>query len=68
MAKRLTAWLTQAGARYPVPNPQFDAAKAANEAERIRTKGIEDLERQAAGLLRDDFDPKNRWWGSQVYD
>lgn len=68
MASRLAAWLKEAGALYPVPNPHYDAARAAAEAERIRTTGIQALERQAAAFLRDDYDPRNRWWGSQVND
>ncbi len=68
MAAQLATWLIQAGARYPAANPHYDATKAAAEAEQIRTTGIGNLEREAAGFLREDFDPRNHWWGSQVND
>ncbi len=68
MADQLTHWLRQAGARFPVPNPGFDAAKYAQQQRQIRTTGISNLEKQAARFLQKDYDPGNRWWGSTVDD
>jgi arylsulfatase A-like enzyme len=68
MAAQLNAWLEEAGARYPVPNPRYDAEQAAREQEQIRTRGIQSLEAQAARFLAPDYDPGNQWWGSQVED
>ena len=68
MAARLKAWLEEVGASYPKPNPKYDAELAARQQEQIRTRGINQLEQQAAGFLEADYDPKNRWWGSAVED
>jgi hypothetical protein len=68
MAAQLQAWLAEVGARYPTPNPNYDAQLAARQQAQIRTVGIQSLEKQAARFLDPDYDPKNRWWGSQVAD
>ncbi|MHB8863578.1 MAG: sulfatase [Pirellulaceae bacterium] len=65
MAARLQTWLADVGARFPTRNPSYDAHKAAAESEAIRTHGLRELEREAAAFVRPDFDPGNRWWGSQ---
>ena len=68
MAQRLKTWLTQVGARYPTANPNYNAQQAERQAEQIRTKGIQNLERQAAGFLREDYVAPKNWWGSNVND
>ncbi len=68
MAERLAAWLTEVGAKYPVTNPNYDPVQAQREAERIRTQGIQQLERQAASFLREDYNANSNWWGSQTVD
>ncbi len=64
MHSQLMRWLQQVGARFPVANPSYDAAKAAAEREHIRTRGLDELEQEAASYLREDYDPHNNWWGS----
>jgi arylsulfatase A-like enzyme len=66
MAQRLQSWLIEVGAKYPVPNPDYDPVKAAREAEQIRTQGIRQLERQAADFLQEDYNANSNWWGSKV--
>jgi arylsulfatase A-like enzyme len=68
MAARLKKWLDDVGASFPTPNPRYDADQAAKTQEQIRTRGIQNLESQAARFLQPDYDPGNRWWGSQVAD
>lgn len=64
MSQRLQAWLKETGARLPVPNPEFDAGAYEREREQIRNRVLPTLERQAAGFLKPDYDPGNRWWVS----
>ena len=52
MQIQLTDWLSAAGAKFPSPDPQFDASKRAARWEALRTNGLERLERQHAGYLR----------------
>ncbi len=68
MAQQLKTWLTQVGARYPIVNPNYDATRAQRQAEHIRTTYIQNLERQAAHFLSEDYNAKSNWWGSKVND
>lgn len=62
----LFGYLDGVGARYPVPDPQYDPEKGAAYLENIRTKRMPRLEEQRMRFLSEDFDPGNDWWGSSV--
>jgi len=62
MDNRLTAWLTETGARMPVKNPNFDEQELATWQENIRTKYIASLEAQHAAVVRADWQPSGGWW------
>lgn len=68
MQKRLQEWLAATSAKFPTPDPQFDAAKREARWERLRTSGKQRLETQHAEFLDADFTPNKNWWGSSVRD
>ncbi len=63
---KLDKWLEETDARFPVPNPNFDAAQHEKTKERIRTVGIQSLEREHASYLDPAWSPRGNWWGSNV--
>lgn len=63
LRSRLDQWLTETGARMPVPNPNFSEKRWQEERIRTREKTLPGLEAQAASFLRPDYSPKG-WWGS----
>lgn len=60
----LMAWLDSTDARFPAPDPQFDAAARAARWESLKTSGKRRLEKQHAGFLAEDYSPGADWWGS----
>jgi len=63
---RLDRWLRDTGAKFPVPDPQYDPAKRAAYRERIERVELPKLEAQHARYLDADWQPNADWWGSQV--
>ena len=66
MQGRLQQWLEDAGARFPIPDSQFDPAQRETRWQRLRTAGKNQLEKQHARFLEADFQPNPTWWGSVV--
>ena len=66
LRKALDAWLSQTAARIPTPDPQYDDAKYQAWLDRQRTTVLEQLERQHAAYLQEDWQPNRDWWGSAV--
>lgn len=62
----LFGFLDGVGARFPVPDPEYDPEKEAARLEYIRTERLRQLEEQRMHFLSDDFDPGNNWWGSKI--
>ena len=65
---KLDAWLKETGAKFPEPDPQFDAAKREARWESLKTQGMSRLEQQHRSFLRPDFTPNRDWWGSALAD
>ena len=65
LRKKLDAWLVETDAKIPQPDPRFDAAKKQEQLQFMRTKKMEQLEKQAADYLMPDWQPDPTWWGSQ---
>ena len=66
LRSRLDAWLAEVGARFPEPDPAYDADA---ETERLRYMGgefMQKLEEQHAAYLDPDWQPNEDWWGSMV--
>ena len=66
LRKALDTWLSATEARIPTPDPQYDDAKYQDWLQRQRTTVLQQLERQHAGYLREDWQPNRDWWGSAV--
>ena len=66
LRRRLDRWLAEAGARFPVPDPQYDAEKERARLHTVEHEMMPELEAQHAGYLDPDWQPNEDWWGSQV--
>ena len=65
--------VSKRGSRGPVPatpcptpnttRPRRPTRRNGSAPRRLKTWSVKPL-----ASLREDFDPKNRWWGSHVYD
>jgi len=65
LSDKLFAFLKDAGALFPVPDPLYDAKEEKAYLHNIINKRMPALEKQRMDFLADDFDPKNGWWGSK---
>lgn len=59
-------YLAEVGARFPTPDPQYDAAQEKEYLRNIEEVRLPQLEAQRLRFLSRDFDPGNDWWGSEV--
>lgn len=66
LRKKLNAWLDQIEANIPLLNPSYDATLAAQQDQQMRTKRLQQLEKQHAGYVHPDYKPNKDWWGSVV--
>jgi arylsulfatase A-like enzyme len=62
---RLDRWLRDTGAKFPVPDPQFDPAKRAEYLKRMVEVTMPKLEAEHARYLDAAWQPNADWWGSQ---
>ena len=62
----LFAYLNAVGARFPVADPEYDAAKEAAYLDGVRNKLMPSREKERMNFLSKDFDPGNDWWGSKI--
>ena len=64
LAAKLTAHLTEVGAKIPKPDPRFNPAKKAQQIKNLHTAIKAKLEKQHANFLKPDYQPNKTWWGS----
>lgn len=64
----LDQWLADTNAKFPQPDPDFDAEKRTARWNQIKTKGIEKLEATHRRYLDADYQPDKSWWGSKPMD
>ena len=62
----LDAWLSETGAKLPVPDPKHDATKENERLHDLEHSFMQDLEIQHADYLDPNWKPNDDWWGSQV--
>ncbi|MEM9160962.1 MAG: sulfatase, partial [Verrucomicrobiota bacterium] len=62
---RLNEWMDEVDAQMPIPNPNFDADKFAQEQVRKVEVIRPDLEKKAEEMLQADWEPNPSWWGSE---
>ena len=58
--------LQHTGAKFPLPDPQYDPAKQAEYLRQAEHEEMPRLEAQHARYLDPDWQPNADWWGSQV--
>jgi len=64
--QQLFDYLEKVNARYPKPDPLYDAEKEAAHLEKVRTQKMPQLEKQRKKMLEKDYQPNADWWGSAV--
>ena len=68
LSQKLSVWLTEAGAKYPTPDSQYDPVKEAAYKKRVQTDNLLRLEKERKLQLAPDFEPNKTWWDSKVID
>lgn len=68
LSKKLSVWLTEVGARYPEPDPQYNPAAEALYKKKTRERMMKTLEATRKKQLGKDFKPNADWWGSETKD
>lgn len=67
MGKELFAYLTEVGAKYPTPDPEYSEVKEQEHLRKVVSETMPALEKQRLDMLSKEFDPDdNKWWGSMV--
>jgi len=64
MRDQLDAWLLATGAKFPLPDPEYDEAANAVYLKKQQTTGIQQLEKVHASYLDPKYRPNANWWGS----
>ena len=62
----METWLADVGARFPEPDPEYDAEAEAERLADLETRFMAELESQHRAYLDPDWEPNADWWGSQV--
>lgn len=65
LSKKLSVWLTEVGARYPEPDPQYNPAAEALYKKKTRERMMKTLEATRKKQLGKDFKPNADWWGAK---
>ena len=68
LSRKLSVWLTEAGARYPTLDPQYDPVKETAYKKRVQTDNLLRLEKERKLQLSPGFEPNKTWWDSKVID
>ena len=66
LRQRLDLWLAETGAKFPTPDPEYDAEKEKARLHDLEHELMPQLEAQHAEYLDADWQPNDDWWGSQV--
>jgi arylsulfatase A-like enzyme len=68
MRTELLAFLKERDAGLPVPDPEYDAGRAAEKDRFFRTTKREELEAERAAMFGEGWVPNEDWWGSGTGD
>jgi len=66
LREELLAYLKSVNAKFPSPDPRYDAEKAAKRQAWYQGQFKEKLEREQAQMLESNYQPNPTWWGSSV--
>ncbi len=62
----LKKWLVSVGAKYPIPDPDFDPEKRKEYEKSVVEKLLPRLENERKNMLSKDFQPNADWWESKA--
>lgn len=62
LSAQLKSWLVGMQARYPTPNPRYNAAAASLELERARNVRMPEREAEQAAMFLPSYEPQGGWW------
>lgn len=63
---KLFAHLLSTGARFPSRDLEYSEEKEQQYLARVKENKLPQLEKQRLKFLNPDFDPGNKWWGSET--
>jgi len=66
LSNKLFSYLKSVNAKFPVKDPEYDAAKEQKYLKHIKEVKMPQLEKQRMDMLSNDFKPNDDWWGSIV--
>ena len=66
MGDQLQAWLSDMGAKKPVPDPEHDEELYLKRRADLENKAWPSLEERRMKQLQPGWQPNEDWWGSQV--
>ncbi|WP_245813562.1 sulfatase [Lutibacter agarilyticus] len=64
MSKALLNWLEEVGAKYPEPDPLYDAIKEKEAIAKKKKNMFNYHETLRKDMLQNDWQPNKTWWGS----
>lgn len=62
----LLSYLRTVEAKFPTPDPRYDAVQAKTHQAQVTGPGKRKLERAHAQMLEPDYQPDPTWWGSSA--
>lgn len=65
MSMQLNSYLSDVGAKFPLPDQKFEAVKRAQWEENVRTTRLIELEHLRRAQLSPTYQPNVSWWGSE---
>lgn len=63
---KLDIWLKETKAQFPLPDPEYSEALYAERLRSIETEKLNELEAQRVLFLKDDWQPNEDWWNSNI--
>ncbi|MFC1526567.1 sulfatase/phosphatase domain-containing protein [Candidatus Latescibacterota bacterium] len=66
LRQALDGWLREVSARFPEPDPDYDAVAERERLADLKTRFMAELETQHRAYLDPEWEPNADWWGSQV--
>jgi arylsulfatase A-like enzyme len=68
LSEKLMAFLRETSARFPEKDPEYNSEQERSYLLKIKSERLPQLEKQRKNLLSIEFNPGNKWWGSEITD
>jgi arylsulfatase A-like enzyme len=66
LSETLFTYLKSVNANFPQKDPEYKVELENKYLDKIKNQRWPNLEKQRLQFLSEDFDPRNKWWGSKV--